>query len=223
MIRRSAGPRKCSAPPTTPVEEKGPGPLPPSPVPVGCTDPKLLDMAWGYGRLAGAAACGRAAKGGNRPKCYGQRRFERVAACTNACTECRQTVYIGFNSGQGDQHPRGKCRSRGRRRKCLSGQEKRPADKDCQRVFFSGADRDRTGYLLVANQSLSQVSYGPKPRSATPNFASRDRVRIASAHYRHSNLPVIRRKAQPPTHRPQTRSAGCQSDTSTSQYTVCHV
>ena len=27
---------------------------------------------------------------------------------------------------------------------------------------FSGAEGDRTRYLLVANQSLSQMSYGPK-------------------------------------------------------------
>ena len=29
----------------------------------------------------------------------------------------------------------------------------------------SGADRDRTGYLLVANQSLSQMSYGPAQKN----------------------------------------------------------
>ena len=27
--------------------------------------------------------------------------------------------------------------------------------------FFGGADRDRTGGLLVANQALSQLSYSP--------------------------------------------------------------
>src|SRR5579872_653897 len=30
-------------------------------------------------------------------------------------------------------------------------------------TFFGGADRDRTGGLLVANQALSQLSYSPKP------------------------------------------------------------
>ena len=29
-----------------------------------------------------------------------------------------------------------------------------------------GADRDRTGGLLVANQALSQLSYSPKPQRA---------------------------------------------------------
>jgi hypothetical protein len=30
-------------------------------------------------------------------------------------------------------------------------------------VFIGGADRDRTGGLLVANQALSQLSYSPNP------------------------------------------------------------
>ena len=32
---------------------------------------------------------------------------------------------------------------------------------NCQRRVFGGADRDRTGGLLVANQALSQLSYSP--------------------------------------------------------------
>jgi hypothetical protein len=32
--------------------------------------------------------------------------------------------------------------------------------------IFGGADRDRTGGLLVANQALSQLSYSPFKRSA---------------------------------------------------------
>jgi hypothetical protein len=31
------------------------------------------------------------------------------------------------------------------------------------RPMFGGADRDRTGGLLVANQALSQLSYSPMP------------------------------------------------------------
>ena len=33
------------------------------------------------------------------------------------------------------------------------------------RPIFGGADRDRTGGLLVANQALSQLSYSPMPYS----------------------------------------------------------
>ena len=32
--------------------------------------------------------------------------------------------------------------------------------------MFGGANRDRTGDLLVANQALSQLSYGPLIRGA---------------------------------------------------------
>lgn len=31
-----------------------------------------------------------------------------------------------------------------------------------ERIYVSGAEGDRTLYLLDANQALSQVSYGPK-------------------------------------------------------------
>src|SRR5580692_4477564 len=37
--------------------------------------------------------------------------------------------------------------------------QRRPANG--QRSFSGGADRDRTGGLLVANQALSQLSYSP--------------------------------------------------------------
>ena len=39
--------------------------------------------------------------------------------------------------------------------------QRRPAND--QRRFSGGADRDRTGGLLVANQALSQLSYSPNP------------------------------------------------------------
>ena len=45
--------------------------------------------------------------------------------------------------------------NRFRRRKCLWGQTKQPADNGCQRVASSGADRDRTGNLLVAKRWAS--------------------------------------------------------------------
>src|SRR6185437_13726616 len=37
-------------------------------------------------------------------------------------------------------------------------------------TFFGGADRDRTGGLLVANQALSQLSYSPKPSFVLGSF-----------------------------------------------------
>ena len=36
-------------------------------------------------------------------------------------------------------------------------------------VEAGGANRDRTGDLLVANQTLSQLSYGPDQRIAVPD------------------------------------------------------
>ena len=35
------------------------------------------------------------------------------------------------------------------------------------RAAIGGADRDRTGGLLVANQALSQLSYSPDPAFST--------------------------------------------------------
>jgi hypothetical protein len=35
--------------------------------------------------------------------------------------------------------------------------------------FLGGADRDRTGGLLVANQALSQLSYSPVPQLPVPS------------------------------------------------------
>lgn len=35
---------------------------------------------------------------------------------------------------------------------------------------FGGANRDRTGDLLVANETLSQLSYGPKAKSIIMDF-----------------------------------------------------
>jgi hypothetical protein len=44
-------------------------------------------------------------------------------------------------------------------------------------VIFGGADRDRTGGLLVANQALSQLSYSPNRSFQVPHFQVRaDRV-----------------------------------------------
>ncbi len=39
----------------------------------------------------------------------------------------------------------------------------RPLTSHYNREFSGGADRDRTGGLLVANQALSQLSYSPNP------------------------------------------------------------
>ena len=35
------------------------------------------------------------------------------------------------------------------------------SDYDNKAIKNGGSDRDRTGYLLVANEALSQMSYGP--------------------------------------------------------------
>ena len=101
------------------------------------TDPKLLDVAGAMEALAGAPpGAGRSATDAARiaAKCNGHRRFDPFAVCTKVCTNYRQTVHIGVNSGQGDQQQGGKRGSRGRRRKCLPRQTKRPADNGCQRV-----------------------------------------------------------------------------------------
>jgi hypothetical protein len=42
-----------------------------------------------------------------------------------------------------------------------------------QRLISGGADRDRTGGLLVANQALSQLSYSPNPVVRPWSFAVR--------------------------------------------------
>src|ERR1700681_36402 len=48
----------------------------------------------------------------------------------------------------------------------------------CDRSWIGGASRDRTGDLLVANQTLSQLSYGPLPRSGEP-LARKTHKRVA--------------------------------------------
>ena len=87
---------------------------------------EALGRGRGDGSPAGAPAWGWSATGSRRRKCNGHRRFDPFAACTNACTNYRQTVHIGVNSGQGDRQQRGNRGSRGRRRKCLPGQGKSP-------------------------------------------------------------------------------------------------
>src|SRR5581483_1104937 len=55
-----------------------------------------------------------------------------------------------------------------------------------QRRFSGGADRDRTGGLLVANQALSQLSYSPKPcRSSL--VIRRSQIRFANDQRRTTN------------------------------------
>ena len=71
------------------------------------TDPKLLDVAGAMEALPALPAWGWAATGSRRRKCNGHRRFDPFAACTSACTNYRQTVHIGVNSGQGDRHTEG--------------------------------------------------------------------------------------------------------------------
>ena len=46
------------------------------------------------------------------------------------------------------------------------------------RSFFPGADRDRTDDLLVANQALSQLSYGPVQDSAGRRIAEHNDARV---------------------------------------------
>ena len=41
--------------------------------------------------------------------------------------------------------------------------------------LIGGADRDRTGGLLVANQALSQLSYSPKPVIRPWSFVIREK------------------------------------------------
>ena len=52
--------------------------------------------------------------------------------------------------------------------------------------FFGGADRDRTGGLLVANQALSQLSYSPMTQlpaasSQLPVLLAADNWQLAAA------------------------------------------
>ncbi len=47
----------------------------------------------------------------------------------------------------------------------LSSTGHRPKPTAFAGPFFSGANRDRTGDLLLAKQALSQLSYGPRGRS----------------------------------------------------------
>ena len=51
----------------------------------------------------------------------------------------------------------------------------------CDHRNFGGADRDRTGGLLVANQALSQLSYSPMTAASSfePRASSKTRLLIA--------------------------------------------
>ena len=49
------------------------------------------------------------------------------------------------------------------------------------RQQIGGADRDRTGGLLVANQALSQLSYSPDLAFSTQHAAPRFRDRVLTA------------------------------------------
>ena len=64
------------------------------------TDPKLLDVAGAMEALP-ALPLGMGSKRSRRRKCNRDRRFDRFAACTNACTNHWQNEHIGVNSGQG--------------------------------------------------------------------------------------------------------------------------
>jgi hypothetical protein len=103
----------------------------------------------------------RGGKRSRRPKGNRDRQFRSWPVCTKVCTNYRQNGYIAVTLGQDCKRSREIEGDRSRRRKCLPRQPKQPADNGYQRVARSGADRDRTGNLLVANQALSQLSYGP--------------------------------------------------------------
>ena len=59
---------------------------------------------------------------------------EEAVEEVKVCTNYRQTMHAGGNSGQSDRHKGGTRRSMAARRKCLPCQSKRPADNGCQRV-----------------------------------------------------------------------------------------
>ena len=131
------------------------------------TDPKLLDVAGAVEALPSLPLGDRKMGNWRHESPQGQRGppIDPLPVCTRVCTNHRQNPHIAVNLDKIDRQSREAQGDRHSRRNCLSRQKKRPADNGCQRVAFSGADRDRTGNLLVANQGLSQLSYGPSGAS----------------------------------------------------------
>ncbi len=67
-------------------------------------------------------------------------------------------------------------------------------------MFKSGADRDRTGDLLVANQALSQLSYSPRAGGSTARRVAKQEPVAADLGGRIS--AKIKRTEAPPRFKP---------------------
>ena len=82
--------------------------------------------------------------------------------CTNAYTNYRKKVRIGVNSGQSDRRSQQNQDCRSIAVTACPFKRNNPLTRVVNGLRRCGADRDRTGNLLVANQALSQLSYGPQ-------------------------------------------------------------
>ena len=133
---------------------------------------EALGRGRGRGIAPFAPSGGWFATGSCRRKGNGDRGFNGSPVCIKVCTNYRQTEHAGGNSGRSDRHKGGTRRRRGHRRKCLSGQKKRPADNYCQRVLQARATglepattgstgRQRGGRWMSSGRPLSQLARAP--------------------------------------------------------------
>ena len=127
------------------------------------TDPKLLDVAGAVESLPGLPlGVGRKMGKPNRRKCNRHRQFDALPGLHQGLHQ--PPANRAYRGQLWTRRPTtgGKAESRGRRRKCLPSQEKRPADKCCQRAFNVGAKGFEPSTSWSQTRRASQLRHAPK-------------------------------------------------------------